>query len=233
MWCEEEYPSWVYLGRKIRWVKGMNLFIKGAIKVAYRKIVIFHSLGYSVPFIILLDICELTNGATTGGKEVSILQLTVEVRDKQCDDFPFFLIKSGGVSEDTCFNSCTSVSFAYDFAFEGSYHIPFLIERGNWMPFQASYMNIAFDGHSTAVILLCLNTVRMGSHSGALEPLAPHDNDAMARLFGQHEQQHKTKTDNQHPSSTAPSQQQLFFFRGRRVLFSEGGSLPFATQDCT
>ena len=176
----------MYLGRKIRWVKGMNLLIKGAIKIAYRKIVIFHLLGYSVPFIVLLDICEFTNGATAGGKYVSIPQLTVEVRGKQCDDFPFFLNQSGDVREDTCFNSRTSVSFAYDFAFEGSYHIPCLIERGNWMPLQASYMNFAFHGHSTEVILLCLNTVRMVSKSGALEPSAPPDNDAMACLFGQH-----------------------------------------------
>ena len=91
-------------------------------------------------------------------------------------------------------------------------------------------MNFAFDGHSTAAILLCLNTVRMGSKTGVLEPSAPPDNDAMACVFGQYQQQHKAKTDKQHPNSTAPSPH-IFFFRG--VLFSEGGSLPFATQDCT
>ena len=59
----------------------------------------------------------------------------------------------------------------------------------------------------------------------------------MASHFGQkhpktkkQEQQHKPK--HKHPTSTHPASEELLFFL-EGMLFSKGGSLSFATQDCT
>ena len=40
--CEKEDPTWVHLDSKEGWVEWMHLCIEGAIKIAYRKIEMFH-----------------------------------------------------------------------------------------------------------------------------------------------------------------------------------------------
>ena len=72
-----------------------------------------------------------------------------------------------------------------------------------------------------------------------LEPGVTTHIDAMASHFGQKhwktkQPERKTQTNNtasEHPSSTRPGP--CFFFWSRGTLFSGGGSLSFATQDCT
>ena len=54
--CEKEDPTWVHLDSKEGWVEWMHLCIEGAIKIAYRKIEMFHLPSHSIAFFALLDV---------------------------------------------------------------------------------------------------------------------------------------------------------------------------------
>ena len=73
----------------------MHLCIEGALKIAYRKIEMFHLPSHSMAFFALLDVSKFTKRPATCSKNVSVLKLAVEVVDKQGDYPPFFVIKSG------------------------------------------------------------------------------------------------------------------------------------------
>ena len=106
-------------------VKWVHLFVKSAIKFAHWEVKILHFGGDHIPLFILLNVNKIPNGATARSKEVSILQLTVEVLDHQGNNAPFFIIKGGEDCVDTCFNSSTPCSLASDFALERPGHISF------------------------------------------------------------------------------------------------------------
>ena len=125
----------------------MNLGIKCAIKVAHREIEISHRGGDHISFIIFFDISEVPYGPTAGSKEVSILRLTVQVLDHQCDNAPFFIMEGREDCVDTSFHSSSAFCRASDFALKGSYHISSSIERSyRKMPY-FSHMYFPFDGH--------------------------------------------------------------------------------------
>ena len=94
--CEKEGPTWVHLDSKEGWVEWKNLCIEGAIKIADRKIEIFHLPSHSITFIAHLDVSKFTKRPTTCRKKVGVFKLAVEVVDKESDDPPCFVIKSGG-----------------------------------------------------------------------------------------------------------------------------------------
>ena len=72
--CEKEGSTWVHLDSKEGWVEWKNLCIEGAIKIAYRKIEIFH-LPSRIAFIALLDVSKFTKRPTTCRKKVGVLSL--------------------------------------------------------------------------------------------------------------------------------------------------------------
>ena len=104
--CEKEGPTWVHLDSKEGWVEWKNLCIEGAIKIAYRKIEIFHLPSHSITFIAQLDVSKFTKRPTTCRKKVGVFKLAVEVVDKESDDPPCFVIKSGGEGVNASFDSC-------------------------------------------------------------------------------------------------------------------------------
>ena len=82
MGCEQEGPTGVHLDSEVGWVKRMHLCIEGTIRIAYRKIEVFHLPSNSISIIALLNVRKVTNGATTGSKKVSVFGFAVEVVDK-------------------------------------------------------------------------------------------------------------------------------------------------------
>ena len=67
--CEKEDPTWVHLDSKKGWVEWMHLCIEGAIKIAYRKIEMFHLPSHSIAFFALLDVSKFTKRPTTCSKK--------------------------------------------------------------------------------------------------------------------------------------------------------------------
>ena len=132
MWSEQQRPIRMNFGAKEKWIKGANLGINGAIKIAHMKIEILHGSGDHISFIIFRNVSEVPNGPTAGRKEVSILRLTGQVFDHQSDNVPFFTMEGSEESVDTSFHPRSAFRRARDFAFEGSYHILSSIERSYW-----------------------------------------------------------------------------------------------------
>ena len=147
MWSEQKRTGRMYFCAKEKRIKRMNLGIEGAIKLAHREIEISHCGGNHITFIIFLNISEVSYGSTAGSKEVSILRLTVQVLEHQCDNAPFLIIEGGEDCVDTCFHSSTAFSRASDFAIKGSYHISSSIERSDWKMQYFAHMYFPFDGH--------------------------------------------------------------------------------------
>ena len=104
--CEKEGPTWVHLDSKEGWVEWINLCIEGAIKIADRKIEIFHLPSHSITFIAHLDVSKFTKRPTTCRKKVGVFKLAVKVVDKESDDPPCFFIKSGVEGVNASFDSC-------------------------------------------------------------------------------------------------------------------------------
>ena len=48
MGCEQEGSTGVHLDSEVEWVKRMHLCIEGTIRIAYRKIEVFHLPSYSI-----------------------------------------------------------------------------------------------------------------------------------------------------------------------------------------
>ena len=105
MRCEQEGPAGVHLDSEVGWVKRMHLCIEGSIRIAYRKIVVFHLPSHSIAVIALLDVRKVTNRATTGSKKVNVFEFAVDVVNKQGDDSPFFVIKDSKKGVDACSDS--------------------------------------------------------------------------------------------------------------------------------
>ena len=126
--CEKEGPTWVHLDSKEGWVEWKNLCIEGAIKIAYRKIEIFHLPSHSIAFIALLDVSKFTKRPTTCRKKVGVFKLAVEVVDKKGDDPPCFVIKSGGEGVDASFDSRYSLGLSNDLTLKGANHISSIIK---------------------------------------------------------------------------------------------------------
>ena len=103
--CEKEDSTWVHLDSKEGWVEWKHLCIEGAIKIAYRKIEMFHLPSHSIAFFALLDVSKFTKRPTTCRKKVGVFKLAVEVVDKKGDYPPFFVIKSGEEGVDASFDS--------------------------------------------------------------------------------------------------------------------------------
>ena len=127
--CEKEGPTWVHLDSKEGWVEWKNLCIEGAIKIAYRKIEIFHLPSHSIAFIALLDVSKFTKRPTTCRKKVGVFKLAVEVVDKKGDDPPCFVIKSGGEGVDASFDSRYSLGLSNDLTLKGANQISSIIKR--------------------------------------------------------------------------------------------------------
>ena len=79
---KQESPGGVHLDSEVGWVKRMYLCIEGSIRIASRKIVVFHLPSYSIAVIALLNVRKVTNQATTGSKKVSVFGFAVKVVDK-------------------------------------------------------------------------------------------------------------------------------------------------------
>ena len=105
----------------------MNLLIKSAIKIADRKVIMFHLPGHGVPVIKFLNVSEVPNGSTARGKKVNIFQVAVKMVNKQSNNSPFFVIKDGCECVDACPHSRTSVSFPNDFALKWANHISSIV----------------------------------------------------------------------------------------------------------
>ena len=88
MWSEQQCTGRMHFCAKEKRIKWMNLHIKGAIKVAHREVKVSHFGGDHISFLIFLNVSEVPYGSAAGSKEVSILQLTVQVLDHQCDNAP-------------------------------------------------------------------------------------------------------------------------------------------------
>ena len=58
--CAKEDPTWVHLDSKVGWVEWKNLCIESAIKIADRKIEMFHLPSHSIAFFALLDVSKFT-----------------------------------------------------------------------------------------------------------------------------------------------------------------------------
>ena len=126
--CEYEDPTWVHLDSKKGWVEWMHLCIEGAIKIAYRKIEMFHLPSHSIAFFALLDFSKFTKRPTTCSKKVGVFKLAVEVVDKQGDYPPFFVIKSGEEGVDASFDSRESLGLSNDLTLKGANHISSIIQ---------------------------------------------------------------------------------------------------------
>ena len=146
---EKEGPSRVHLDSKVRRVKGMNLRVKCSIRIADRKIEMFHLPGHGKSLSPFLNIRKVPKGSTARGKQVSILQFAVEVVDKQSNYLPFFIIKGCKQCMDACPHFCTTFGFPDDFALKGANHISSIIEWNFGKPYHAFDVYLAFDGHST------------------------------------------------------------------------------------
>ena len=110
MRCEQQGPAGVHLNSEVEWVKRMYLCIEGSIRIAYRKIVVFHLPSYSIAVIALLSVRKVTDQATTG-KKVSVFGFAVEVLDKQGDNSSFFVIKDSKKGVDACSDSANPSAF--------------------------------------------------------------------------------------------------------------------------
>ena len=88
------------------WVEWKYLCIEGAIKIAYRKIEIFHLPSHSITFLAHFDVSKFTQRPTTCCKKVGVFKFAVEVVDKESDDPPCFVIKSGVEGVNASFDSC-------------------------------------------------------------------------------------------------------------------------------
>ena len=102
MGCKQKGPTGVHLDSKVGRVKWVHLCIEGTIRIAHRKIEVFHLPSYSIAIIALLNVRKVTNRATTGSKKVSVFGFAVKVVDKQGDDSPFFVIKDSKKGVDAC-----------------------------------------------------------------------------------------------------------------------------------
>ena len=146
---EKEGPSGVHFDSKVRRGKGMNLFVKCSIRIADRKIVVFHLPGHGISLSPFLNIRKVPKGSTACGKQVNIFQFAVEVVDKQCNYSPFFIIKGRKKCMDACPHPCTSVGFPNDFALKWANHISSIIKGNFGKPYHAFDVYFAFDGHCT------------------------------------------------------------------------------------
>ena len=171
---EKKGPSGVHLDSKVRRVKGMNLSVKSSIRIADRKIEMFHLPGHGISLSSFLNVRKVSKRTTTRGKQVSILQCAVEVVDKQNNYLPFFIVKDSKQCMDACLHLCTAFGFPNDFALKGANHISSIIEWNFGKPYHTFDMDFSLDCHGIAAgcdfrlsesvastdILLCLNTVR-------------------------------------------------------------------------
>ena len=74
--CEKEDPTWVHLDSKEGWVEWKYLCIEGAIKIAYRKIEMFHLPSHSIAFFALLDVSKFTNPQLAAKRSVYLSWLS-------------------------------------------------------------------------------------------------------------------------------------------------------------
>ena len=88
---EQECTCRMHLRAKIERVKWKDLLIKGAVEVAYWKVVVSRPRRDNIPFIIFLNVSEVPNGTTAGSKQVGILGLAVQVPHGQGYDPPLLL----------------------------------------------------------------------------------------------------------------------------------------------
>ena len=95
----------------------MHLCIEGSIKISYREIEMFHLPSHSIALITKLYVSKVSNGTTTGSKQINVLGFAVEVVDKQGDDSPFLVIECSKKGVDTGFG------FINNLAFKGANHI--------------------------------------------------------------------------------------------------------------
>ena len=168
-------PLGCTLTAKKGWVEWMHLCIEGAIKIAYRKIEMFHLPSHSIAFFALLNVSKFTKRPTTCSKKVGVFKFPVEVVDKQGDYPSFFVIKSGEEGVDASFDSRESRGLSSDLILHSKGRITYRPSFSEILGAQIMLLTwtspliaIAMQKSTSIVypilwrrqIQLCLNTVR-------------------------------------------------------------------------
>ena len=170
--------------------------------------------------------------------------------EKKGNYSPFFLIKGGKECMYACPYPCNPLGVPHDFAFKGANHISSIIQ-GNlgkphhtfdmdfppWLPLYWRRVRVPIIQAAGVGKISCCALTQWGKPDTLSQDSPTASTPWLATLGRTNRKQRSrndqtnTNTASEHPISTRPGHCLFIFFRG--TLFSGGGTLSFATQDCT